>query len=143
MVQELDKEVRERAAQIEEKLIAWRRDIHEHPELGEQETRTSALVAEHSDWGQPLDIVIEIAVCAALAGRRRDAQSLLDAAAARARASGYEGDVINELVSPIAATIGLAADPTRIMLAPTLPELVSTARVLVVNTLASAPANKP
>ena len=47
MVQELDKEVRERAAQIEEKLIAWRRDLHEHPELGEQETRTSALVAEH------------------------------------------------------------------------------------------------
>jgi hypothetical protein len=102
-----------------------------------------ALVAEHSDWGQPLDIVIEIAVCAALAGRRQDAQSLLDAAAARARASGYEGDVINELVSPIAATIGLAADPTGIMLASTLPELVSTARVLVVTTLASAPANKP
>jgi amidohydrolase len=47
IVQELDKEIRERAQQIEGKLIAWRRDIHEHPELGEQETRTSALVAEH------------------------------------------------------------------------------------------------
>jgi len=26
-------EIRQRAAAIEEKLIAWRRDIHEHPEL--------------------------------------------------------------------------------------------------------------
>ena len=46
-VAELEQEIRQRAAQIEEKLIAWRRDIHEHPELGEQETRTAALVAEH------------------------------------------------------------------------------------------------
>jgi amidohydrolase len=28
-------------------MIAWRRDLHEHPELGDQETRTSALVADH------------------------------------------------------------------------------------------------
>jgi amidohydrolase len=28
-------------------MIAWRRDIHEHPELGNREFRTSALVAEH------------------------------------------------------------------------------------------------
>jgi len=28
------------------KVIAWRRDIHEHPELGNQEVRTSALVAK-------------------------------------------------------------------------------------------------
>ena len=32
---------------VEEKLIAWRRDIHQHPELGDQETRTANLVAEH------------------------------------------------------------------------------------------------
>src|SRR5262245_48511519 len=44
---DLEKEIRQRAAAIESKLIAWRRDIHEHPELGEQETRTSALVAAH------------------------------------------------------------------------------------------------
>src|SRR5712691_4674463 len=43
----LEQEIRRRAAQIENKLIAWRRDIHEHPELGEQETRTAGLVAEH------------------------------------------------------------------------------------------------
>ena len=47
IVPDLEKEIRQRAAQIEDKLIAWRRDIHEHPELGEQETRTAGLVADH------------------------------------------------------------------------------------------------
>src|SRR3954465_9785194 len=46
-ISELEQEIRQRAAQIEEKLIDWRRDIHEHPELGEQEARTAALVAGH------------------------------------------------------------------------------------------------
>src|SRR5215475_6329654 len=46
-VPDLEKEIRQRATQIEDKLIAWRRDIHEHPELGEQETRTAGLVADH------------------------------------------------------------------------------------------------
>jgi amidohydrolase len=43
----LDEAVREKSASIEGKLIAWRRDIHQHPELGDQETRTSKLVADH------------------------------------------------------------------------------------------------
>ncbi|HJT21614.1 MAG TPA: amidohydrolase [Nitrospira sp.] len=43
----LEARVRERAAAIEAKLIAWRRDIHQHPELGDQENRTSRLVSEH------------------------------------------------------------------------------------------------
>jgi amidohydrolase len=46
-VPDLEQEIRQRAAAIEGRLIAWRRDIHEHPELGEQETRTAGLVAEH------------------------------------------------------------------------------------------------
>jgi amidohydrolase len=35
------------ARAIEPRMIAWRRDIHEHPELGNQETRTAGLVAAH------------------------------------------------------------------------------------------------
>ena len=33
------------ARSIREKLVAWRRDIHRHPELGFEEARTAALVA--------------------------------------------------------------------------------------------------
>ncbi len=47
LVPDLEQQIRSRAAEIEEKLIGWRRDIHQHPELGEQETRTAGLVAEH------------------------------------------------------------------------------------------------
>jgi len=32
---------------IESKVIAWRHDIHEHPELGNREVRTAALIAKH------------------------------------------------------------------------------------------------
>lgn len=35
------------AKAVEARMIAWRRDIHQHPELGNREFRTSALVAEH------------------------------------------------------------------------------------------------
>ena len=35
------------ADEVEAKVIAWRRNIHEHPELGNREFRTSRLVAEH------------------------------------------------------------------------------------------------
>ncbi len=35
------------AAQIDAKVVAWRRDIHQHPELGNREFRTSKLVADH------------------------------------------------------------------------------------------------
>jgi amidohydrolase len=38
--------VDELSASIEPKVIAWRRDIHEHPELSNRETRTAKLVAE-------------------------------------------------------------------------------------------------
>jgi amidohydrolase len=43
--------LKEKAAQaadkIESKCIAWRRDFHEHPELGNQEVRTAKIVADH------------------------------------------------------------------------------------------------
>ena len=32
---------------LEPKLVAWRRDIHQHPELGNREVRTAKLVADH------------------------------------------------------------------------------------------------
>jgi len=32
---------------VEPKVIAWRRDIHQHPELSNREVRTSKLVADH------------------------------------------------------------------------------------------------
>ncbi|HEX9461590.1 MAG TPA: amidohydrolase [Alphaproteobacteria bacterium] len=35
------------AARLESKVIAWRRTIHEHPELGNSEVNTSKLVADH------------------------------------------------------------------------------------------------
>ncbi len=45
--QSLSGEIDTRAKAVEPKLIAWRRDIHQHPELGDLEFRTSALVAAH------------------------------------------------------------------------------------------------
>lgn len=35
------------ALRLEDKVIAWRRDIHQNPELSYHETRTAALVARH------------------------------------------------------------------------------------------------
>jgi amidohydrolase len=35
------------ARELEPQVIAWRRDLHQHPELGNREFRTAGLVAEH------------------------------------------------------------------------------------------------
>ena len=35
------------AKEVEAKVIAWRRDIHQNPELGNREVRTGKLIAEH------------------------------------------------------------------------------------------------
>jgi amidohydrolase len=43
----LTAEFQRRIAAIEPKVVAWRRDIHEHPELGNREFRTAKLVADH------------------------------------------------------------------------------------------------
>lgn len=43
------------AAAIELQLVAWRRDLHQHPELGNREFRTAHVVAEHrarSAWSK-------------------------------------------------------------------------------------------
>jgi amidohydrolase len=36
-----------RVAALQDQMVAWRRDFHEHPELSGQETRTARLVADH------------------------------------------------------------------------------------------------
>jgi amidohydrolase len=40
-------EIERRSDEIESKVIAWRRDLHEHPELGNREVRTAKIVADH------------------------------------------------------------------------------------------------
>ena len=44
---ELSERISAAALKIEDKVIAWRRDIHQNPELSYQETRTAALAAKH------------------------------------------------------------------------------------------------
>jgi amidohydrolase len=43
----LRKAISSKALSIEQKVIAWRRDLHEHPELGNNEVRTAAIIAKH------------------------------------------------------------------------------------------------
>jgi amidohydrolase len=43
----LDAEVDRRAALVDGKVVAWRRDIHAHPELSNREVRTAQVVADH------------------------------------------------------------------------------------------------
>lgn len=40
-------ELDERVVAVESKVLEWRRDIHEHPELGNREVRTAGIVATH------------------------------------------------------------------------------------------------
>jgi amidohydrolase len=40
-------EITAAAQRLQGKVVAWRRDIHQHPELGNREVRTATLVAEH------------------------------------------------------------------------------------------------
>jgi amidohydrolase len=40
-------EVADAAQRLQPKVVAWRRDFHQHPELGNRETRTAKIVASH------------------------------------------------------------------------------------------------
>ena len=40
-------EVSKRTDAITDKIVNWRRDFHEHPELGNEEKRTAAIIAKH------------------------------------------------------------------------------------------------
>lgn len=43
----LHTEIDKKAAAIESKVVDWRRDIHQNPELGNAETRTAKIIADH------------------------------------------------------------------------------------------------
>ena len=43
----IQNEIQTKVKAIEQKVIDWRRDIHQNPELGNREVRTAALVAKH------------------------------------------------------------------------------------------------
>ena len=43
----LAREIDAKASQLEAKVVAWRRDLHQHPELSNRETRTAGVVAAH------------------------------------------------------------------------------------------------
>src|SRR3989304_3139995 len=43
----VDAQIDTRAAAVNAKVIAWRRDILQNPELGNREVRTAKLVADH------------------------------------------------------------------------------------------------
>ena len=43
----LAKRIEDASSKVDAKVLAWRRDIHQHPELGNRETRTAKIVADH------------------------------------------------------------------------------------------------
>jgi amidohydrolase len=43
----LQAELDKRAADVASRVVTWRRDFHQHPELGNRETRTAGIIAEH------------------------------------------------------------------------------------------------
>ncbi len=53
-------EIAAAVAAVEPQVVTWRRDIHAHPELGNREFRTAALVAEHLR-GLGLEVETEVA----------------------------------------------------------------------------------
>ncbi len=40
-------QIDKKANELESKIVEWRRDFHQHPELGNRETRTAGIVAAH------------------------------------------------------------------------------------------------
>lgn len=44
---DLDSRISNESSMVEDKVISWRRDFHAHPELGNEETRTAGIVADH------------------------------------------------------------------------------------------------
>ncbi len=68
----------ERALVGSDELIAIRRDIHAHPELGFEETRTSRLVADKlREWGIPVETGVgKLGVVGTIRGKRSGQRSI-------------------------------------------------------------------
>ena len=45
--QQMDADLKKDIANVEEKVIEWRRDFHEHPELSNREFETAEKIAKH------------------------------------------------------------------------------------------------
>jgi metal-dependent amidase/aminoacylase/carboxypeptidase family protein len=43
----IKEDVSKKADALQDQIIAWRRDFHEHPELGNHEVRTSGIIAKY------------------------------------------------------------------------------------------------
>ena len=41
--------VAKKADALQDKIVAWRRNFHQHPELGNREVRTSGIIAKYLD----------------------------------------------------------------------------------------------
>ena len=57
----LQNQIKEKAKALEQQVIEWRRDFHEHPELGNEETRTAGIIAAHLR-GLGMEVSEEVAV---------------------------------------------------------------------------------
>lgn len=57
---QLGAEIDRRAAEVMPRVVEWRRDIHEHPELSNREFRTAKLVADHLR-GLGIEVETEVA----------------------------------------------------------------------------------
>ena len=70
--QDLAAQVDEHIINAQDRILSWRRDIHQHPELSNRETRTAALVAAHlRDLGMEVQTgVAHTGVVAVLKGGR-------------------------------------------------------------------------
>lgn len=71
-------DIKKEVAELESELIAIRRDIHENPELGYQEFRTSKLVCDYlKDLGLEPEIVTKTGVVAVLRGGAGEGKTIM------------------------------------------------------------------
>ncbi|WP_197714186.1 amidohydrolase [Priestia endophytica] len=62
-------ELRKKAEELKESLIQWRRYIHQHPELGFEEEKTSQFIQERlKEMNIPFNIVAKTGIVALIKG---------------------------------------------------------------------------